>query len=73
MTNQTLNRIISSGRAIIDGKTTGLAGCTQASECDRAAGCMRADKSLTAHRAPMRQHDEKHCTKHMPWTARPGR
>lgn len=73
MTTPNLNMITSPGGAIIDGKPTGLAGCTQAPECDRAAGCMRADKALTAHRAPMRAEGEKHCTKHMPWTARPGR
>jgi hypothetical protein len=64
------NQITDSGRAIINGKATGLAGCSQAAGCDRASTCMRADSRLTAHRAPMRQHDEKHCTKHMPWTAR---
>ena len=43
------NRILPAGsqfNAIINGKPTGLAGCTQAAECSRSASCIRADARL---------------------------
>ncbi len=38
------NRVISAYQAIVDGKTTGLAGCDQADNCPRA--CLRKDAQL---------------------------
>lgn len=38
--------------AIVDGKPTGLAGCTRADSCCRARWCLRADPRLP-HRADM--------------------
>ena len=38
--------------AVIDGKPTGLAGCTRAHECARAQRCLRADARLQ-YRADM--------------------
>lgn len=52
----TENRILPKGsqfHAIVNGKPTGLAGCSQSAACDRAAGCLRADLRLT-YRAEMR-------------------
>ncbi|KZX57702.1 hypothetical protein A3709_18945 [Halioglobus sp. HI00S01] len=38
------NRVISAYQAIVDGKTTGLAGCDQANSCPRP--CLRKDPQL---------------------------
>ena len=44
-----MNKILPPGsqfQAIIDGKPTGLAGCSRAAECTRAPACIRADDRL---------------------------
>jgi len=46
MSDQT-NRINGGFSAVIDGKPTGLAGCSDSAKCDRAAYCIRADMRLT--------------------------
>jgi len=43
------NRILPQGgsfQAVVNGKPTGLAGCTQSGECPKAANCLRADAQL---------------------------
>lgn len=43
------NRILPPGSqfaAMVDGKPTGLAGCSRTTECYRAARCLRADSRL---------------------------
>lgn len=45
------NRILSPGSALVDGRFTGLAGCSVSDKCPRAAECLRADPRLTAVRA----------------------
>lgn len=48
MTVSTTNRILPPGsqfNAVVDGKPTGLAGCTR-SDCRRAHACLRADARL---------------------------
>lgn len=32
--------------AVVDGKRTGLAGCTRSAECERTTTCLRADAGL---------------------------
>lgn len=47
--NNTGNRVLPPGGqfcAIVDGKPTGLAGCTRGTECARAAQCLRANPGL---------------------------
>ena len=44
------NRVLTSGYAVVDGKRTGLAGCST-TECTRRAQCLRANEKLTAYRA----------------------
>lgn len=49
MTIATTNHILPPGsqfNAIVDGKPTGLAGCTRTGDCERAARCLRADERL---------------------------
>lgn len=45
MSGQT-NRVTSGFTAIIDGKPTGLAGCSDANKCERAAYCIRSNPGL---------------------------
>ncbi len=49
-----MNKILVGSRwnAIVDGKPTGLAGCTQSTDCPRAGHCLRADSRLP-YRAAM--------------------
>ena len=42
-------------QSIIDGKHTGLAGCSRAAECTRAMACIRADDRLR-YRADLAPH-----------------
>lgn len=49
MSDATTNRVLPPGsqfNAIVNGKPTGLAGCTRAAECARAHQCLRADAGL---------------------------
>ena len=44
------NRILPQGssfQAVVNGKPTGLAGCTQSGECPKAGNCLRAAAQLT--------------------------
>ena len=50
-------RVTGPYKAVIDGKTTGLAGCSDADACERASFCLRADPALK-YRAP-HMHDGK--------------
>jgi hypothetical protein len=47
VTGAARNRVVSVGSAIVNGKKTGLAGCSDAGRCDQAASCLRADAQLT--------------------------
>lgn len=61
------NRILSPEHqfdAVVNGKPTGLAGCTQTADCERAVHCLRADPRLP-YRAPIRG-TERWCTKLIP-------
>ncbi|MDQ0022954.1 hypothetical protein J2X90_000740 [Variovorax paradoxus] len=42
-----INRITGGGLAVIDGKSTGLAGCSDSAKCERADYCLRADMRLS--------------------------
>lgn len=53
------NRVTSPFGAVVDGRKTGLAGCSQSGDCPRAAYCLRADSALSM-RATMRTTE--HCT-----------
>jgi hypothetical protein len=62
------NRILPKGsqfQAIVNGKPTGLAGCSQSAECDRAVRCLRADLRLT-YRAEMRSPGTGECLMFIP-------
>lgn len=41
------NYILPSGLAMVGGKVTGLAGCSDSERCARADQCLRADYALT--------------------------
>ena len=52
------NLLLPSGsqfQAVIDGKHTGLAGCSRVAECTRASACIRADDRLR-YRADLAPH-----------------
>ena len=54
------NRIINPYVAIINGKSTGLAGCSRSATCPSAGGCIRANNQLKV-RENMNSLSEKNC------------
>ncbi|EAZ97016.1 hypothetical protein [Marinobacter sp. ELB17] len=59
------NEVTGTHSATINGKPTGLAGCTKNATCDKASDCLRANEAL-AHREDMNPNNSLSCRYRIP-------